>query len=171
MSDDKDAAADAHSNDNPPPDPPIPQEILDNIPDDTRAELIQYVSQITVAKHFSGPIPPPEVLNQYDVEVQRIIVNEAVEYRIHRTGLQSRSQVLLFAWDILTLGCAFVLAWRLIDGSIHSIQQGQSIEGLLGIGATVAAVVGAFLLRGRYRRRERDAEQTKTSPSDLLDNQ
>ena len=79
MSDAQESAAEPRGKDNPASVPIIPEEILNNIPDDTRAELIQYVSQITVASHFSGPLPPPDVLNQYDVEVQRTIVNEAVE--------------------------------------------------------------------------------------------
>ena len=128
MSEDQDAAANEHDKENSTSDLPIPQEILNEIPEDTRAELIQFVSEISYARHFSGPIPPPDVLNQYDLEVQRIIVNEAVEYRKHRTGQQSRRQTLLFIWDVLTLGCAFVLAWRqMIDGSFNIVEQGQSI--------------------------------------------
>ena len=159
MSDDQDTAANPHSDDIPASDLPIPQEILNEIPEDKRADFIQYVSEISYARHFSGPVPPPDLLNQYDREVQRTIVNEAVENRRHRTSMQSRRQVLLFIWDLLTLGCAFVLALRLIDGSINIIQQGQSVEGLLGIGGTVSLVVGAFLFRDRHRRKERESQQ------------
>ncbi len=166
---DAEHAGSAPGNDKPAPELPIPSHILEDIPKERRAELRQYVNEITYVERFTGPIPPPDVLNLYDREVQRAIVNEAVENRKHRTGMQSRSQALLFIWDLLTLGAAFVLAFRLIDGSITTIQQGQSIEGLLGIGATVSLVAGAFLIRDRHRRREREAEQADPSRPELPD--
>lgn len=164
---DAEGAGSAPGADKPMPELPIPSHILEDIPKERRAELRQQVNEITYVERFSGPIPPPDVLNSYDREVQRAIVNEAVENRIHRTGMQSRSQALLFVWDILTLGAAFVLAFRLIDGSITTIQQGQSIEGLLGIGATVSLVAGAFLIRDRHRRKERDTLKESLSSSHL----
>ncbi len=166
---DAEGAESAPGSDKPGPELPIPSHILEDIPKERRAELRQFANEITYVERFSGPIPPPEVLNQYDGEVQRAIVNEAVENRKHRTGMQSRSQALLFVWDLLTLGAAFVLAYRLIDGSIGIIQQGQIIEGLLGIGATVSVVVGAFLLRNRNRRSERGALIESSSESYLPD--
>jgi len=164
---DEEGAGSTPGNDKPLPELPIPSHILEDIPKERRDELRQYVSAITYFERFSGPIPPPDVLNLYDREVQRAIVNEAVENRKHRTGMQSRSQALLFVWDLLTLGAAFVLAFRLIDGSIATIQQGQSIEGLLGIGATVSLVAGAFLIRDRSRRGESATPVESTSSSPL----
>ncbi len=69
--------------------------------------------------------------------------------------MESRRQILLFVWDYLTLGAAFVLALVLITGSIDIIRSGQSLEGLLGIGGSVSLIAGAFLFRDRKRRRDR----------------
>ena len=165
MNDAEDAES-VQGNDKPAPELPIPSHILEDIPKERRAELRQYVSAITYFERISGPLPPPDVLNLYDREVQQTIVNEAVENRKHRTGMQSRKQALLFLWDLLTLGAAFVLAFRLIDGSITTIQQGQSIEGLLGIGATVSLVAGAFLFRDRKRRQGQLERQPDLPDSD-----
>ena len=77
--------------------------------------------------------------------------------------MESRRQILLFVWDYLTLGAAFVLALALISGSIDIIRSGQSIEGLLGIGGAVAVIAGAFL---RDRKRRQDRIQSELSPTD-----
>lgn len=137
------------------PDAVLPPDLLDNIPEEKRAEFIQYFSEIAVYSHFSGPLPPPDVLNRYDQETRQVIRSESVENRRHRAKMESRRQILLFVWDYLTLGAAFVLALVLITGSIDIIRSGQSLEGLLGIGGSVSLIAGAFLFRDRKRRRDR----------------
>ena len=166
MSDTPDTSSDSPSEENPSPNLALPPDLLNDIPEEKRAELIQLVSQIEVYGSFSGPLPPPNVLNLYDPDTRQTIVAEFVANRRHRTKSQSRSQVFFFIRDILSLLAAFTLALRLIDGSINIIQQGQSIVGLLGIGGTVAVIAGAFLLRDRYRRRARDAEQSPSTSTE-----
>ncbi len=169
MSDRRDPSTDSLGDENPSPNLSLPPDLLNDIPEEKRAELIQLVSQVEVYGSFSGPLPPPNILNLYDSDTRQAIVAEFVANRVHRTKTQSMRQILHFVWDLLTLGAAFALAWRLIDGSINTIQQGQSIEGLLGIGATVSVIVGAFLFRDRKRRRdrsERDSSAPEVSGSD-----
>ena len=132
----------------------VPQELLDDIPEELRADFVQFFSHIQISRHFSGPLPPPSIFNQYDNNARQVILAESVKQRQHRADTESRGQILFFVRDILSLLIAFALAFRLIDGSINSIQQGQSIEGLLGIGGTVAVIAGAFLYRDRKRRRD-----------------
>ena len=159
MNDTPDAAAsESMSEENPPPDLPLPPDLLKDIPEEKRAELIQLVSQIEVYGHFSGPLPPPNILNLYDPDTRKTIVAESVEFRRHRNKSESRTLIFFFARDILSLISAFTLALVLIVGSIDLIQQGQSIEGLLGIGGTVALIAGAFLIRDRHQRQEREEE-------------
>ncbi len=132
----------------------LPSDLLADLPVEKRAELIQLVSQVEVYGSFSGPLPPPEVLNLYDSEARQAILSGFVANGNHRRTSESRGQLFFFIRDILALLAAFVLALMLINGSIESIQQGQSIEGLLGIGGAVAVIAGAFL-RDRKRRRDR----------------
>ena len=141
----------------------LPPDLLDDIPEEKRAELIQFFSEVSVYSHFSGPLPPPEVLNRYDHETQQVVRSESVENRRHRAKMESRRQILLFLWDYLTLGAAFVLALILISGSIDIIRSGQSIEGLLGIGGSVSLIAGAFLFRDRKRRQVRIARDSLSS--------
>ena len=163
MSDAPESSVGERGDENRAPDLTLPPDLLDDIPEEKRAELIQYFSEIAVFAHFSGPLPPPNVLNQYDRDTRQVIVSESVEYRRHRTKMESRRQILLFVWDYLTLGAAFALALVLITGSIDIIKSGQSIEGLLGIGGSVSLIAGAFLFRDRKRRRDR-IERDSLSP-------
>ena len=151
------------------PNEPLPADLLASLPVEKRAELIQLVSQIEVYGSFSGPLPPPEVLNLYDAEAHQAIVSGFVANGNHRRTSESRGQLFFFIRDILSLLAAFVLALMLITGSIDSIQQGQSIEGLLGIGATVSLVAGAFVVREQRHRKERDSEQAPASGAAMPD--
>ena len=151
------------SEEDPPSGLQVPPELLDKIPEEMRGDFVQLFSRIQISRHFSGPLPPPNLFNQYDDDARQVILAEAVEFRRHRTKSESRGQILFFVRDILALVVAFALAFRLIDGSINSIQQGQSIEGLLGIGGTVAVIAGAFLYRDRNRRRAQEEAHSTTS--------
>ncbi|MCY4537236.1 MAG: hypothetical protein OXE52_03300 [Chloroflexi bacterium] len=71
--------SDSPGNDNPPSDLPELPKFLEDLPAAQREELTQYASEMSYIGHFSGPIPPPSVLAQYDQEVQRIIVDESVQ--------------------------------------------------------------------------------------------
>ncbi|MCY3864655.1 MAG: hypothetical protein OXG68_04370 [Chloroflexi bacterium] len=154
----QDPASDSPRDVNPPADFPLLPDLLKNIPEEQRDQLLQFVSQIEIYGHFSGPLPPPNVLNLYDADTRKIIVAESVEFRRHRNKSESRTLIFFFVRDILSLIAAFTLALVLIVGSIILIQQGQSIAGLLGIGGTVAVIAGAFLIRDRRQRNERAVE-------------
>lgn len=163
MSGTLDISSDPPSEENSSSNVELPADLLAGLPVEKRAELIQLVSQIEVYGSFSGPLPPPNVLNLYEVDARQAIVSGFVANGNHRRTSESRSQVFFFIRDILALLAAFVLALIIIVGSIDIIQQGQSAEGLLGIGGTVSLVVGAFLFRDRKRRRER-IERDALSP-------
>ena len=169
MSDTPVTPSDGLSDETPSPDVLLPPDLLKDIPEDKRAELIQFFSQIEVFGHFSGPLPPPNILNLYDPDTRKVILNESVENRRHRNKSESRTLIFFFVRDIFSLIAAFTLALVLIVGSIIIIQQGQSIEGLLGIGGTVALIAGAFLIRDRHQRKARQAQQNLPSSADLPD--
>lgn len=153
-----DKVSNAPSKENPPSESPVPADILNDVPEEQRAQLLQFVSQIEVYGHFSGPLPPPHILNLYDKDTRKVIVAESVEFRRHRNRSESRTLIFFFTRDILSLIAAFILALVLIVGSIMTIQQGRSLEGLLGIGGTVVAIAGAFLIRDHRQRNEREGK-------------
>ena len=160
------------STDTPTPESPVPSDLLDllgDLPDDKRTELIRFFSQIEVYRHFSGPLPPPDVLNLYDAETRKVIVDDAVARRKHRTKTESRSQIILFVIDILALFAGFILALLVVVGSMDALRAGQSIEGLVGIGGTVSVIAGAFLYRDHRNRITREADQVSQLGPDLPD--
>ena len=155
MSDSSDNSPESADEENLLPDLDLQPSSLANLSADKRAELIQLVSQIEVYASFSGPLPPPNVLNLYDSDARKAIVSGFTANGNHRRASESRGQIFFFVRDILSLLVAFVLALIVVTGSIKIIQQGQSIEGLLGIGGTVAVISGAFLFRDRNQRKNR----------------
>ena len=112
---------------NSPIDLDLPPDLLANLPDEKRSELIQFVSQIEVYGSFSGPLPPPNVLNLYDDEAREAIVSGVIANGEHRRTSESRSQIIFFVRDILSLLIAFALALA-HDGSINSISRRKALE-------------------------------------------
>lgn len=165
MTDARSSGAGPSSHDKPAPSLPVPLELIQDIPEEKREELVRYISEISYIKHFSGPLPPASELAQYNQDVQRIIVNEAVQHRRHRATLEDRGQKLFFIRDILALLCAFTLALILIGGCIVIILSGYSVVGLLGIGGTVSLIAGAFLYRDHNNRKERKAREALEKPT------
>ncbi len=70
--------------------------------------------------------------------------------------LETRGQRNFFAWDLLRLLSALIVALSLILFFREVILSGYSIEGLLGIGGTISLAVGAFLYRDISNRKQRD---------------
>lgn len=169
MTDAQSSGADLPGNDRPAPDLPVPLELIQDVPEEKREELVRYISEISYIKHFSGSLPPASELAQYDQEVQRIIVNEAVQHRRHRATLEDRGQKLFFIRDILALLCAFTLALVLIGGCIAIILSGYSVAGLLGIGGTVSLMAGAFLYRDHNHRKERKEREALEKSASLAE--
>lgn len=155
MSGSPDISSNLPSEENSPSNVALPADLLADLPAEKRAELIRLVSQIEIYGSFSGPLPPPNVLNLYDAEARQAIVSGFIANGNHRRTSESRGQIFFFIRDMLSLIVAFALALIVVTQSMDIIQQGQSIEGLLGIGGTVAAIAGAFLYRDRNRRRDR----------------
>ena len=174
MSSTPETSNEASGHETPPLDLAIPPELIQDIPEEQRDLLIQYVKQSLHVEHFSGPLPPPNLLSQYEPDVQRLIVNEAVENRLHRTVLESRGQIMYFAREILGLLFGFVLALVLIVGSVQSVLAAHSVEGLIGIGGAVSLVVGAFLYtdhKKRSQRNERPVLQDPPGDADLTNSE
>lgn len=141
------------SSDNLPEDSESPQDI--SIPPELSREQLQYIGQpVHIERLFSGPLPPANELAKYEKDVRKVIVDMAIEQQQHRMTMEDRLQRLFFRRDMF----AFILALIMIIGFIIVILSGYSIEGLLGIGGTVALVIRAFLYNDR---KERDSPPSK----------
>lgn len=109
------------------------------------------------ASHFSGPFPPPEVMNQYEqlmpgfTERSFKLFEKQVEHRIQIEskviGSNSRNQTIgVISAAIITAGS--------IAGSIWLISIGKDASGLTALISSLVALAGVFIIGKR--------KQTKT---------
>jgi uncharacterized membrane protein len=88
---------------------------------------------------FSGPLPPPRLLAQYNDAVAdgaERIVKLTENQALHRQVLEVRAQIF-----------TFVLALIGLLGGIGLIALGNSIEGLVALVAAIAGLGGVFVVR------------------------
>jgi uncharacterized membrane protein len=112
-------------------------------------------------EHFSGPLPPPQVLLKYNEAVpggaERIFAmaerqshhRQDLEKTVigRRTQYEGRAQIL-----------GFILAMTVAVGSMILVGMGKSIEGLVALGADLIAMAGVFIY-GRKRQEGELAEK------------
>ena len=150
------------------PDPPSilslnPEEVVELIetsPTEVRRELLTMV----VSQYFSGPLPPPDLLRQYDEIVPgfaQTIVGQFVDQGNHRREMERAvilSDVARANWG-LALG--FTLALIGVAGSLYTINTGRTAVGLTAFIVSLAPLVVAFLESSRRRREERRDKDTE----------
>jgi uncharacterized membrane protein len=116
----------------------------------TREQLVQILAHSA----FSGPLPPPGMLAQYNDAVPDgadRIVKMAEEQSSHRRKIESRGQIF-----------AFLLALVAIVGGIVLIALGRSAEGLVPLLSAIAGLIGLFIygeVRARSTRRIEPPEE------------
>jgi len=145
-----------------PPDPPsireLPAEavldLIETSPTEVRRELLTTL----VGQYFSGPLPPPELLRQYDEIVPgfaQTIVDQFVAQGDHRRELEKTvifSDVTRANWGLIA---GFTLALIGVVGSIYIMSTGKTTAGLTAFIVSLAPLVVAFLEATRRRRKER----------------
>ena len=115
-----------------------------------------------VSTSFKGPLPPPEVLEQFDRVVpgsaERIIAM-AEQQSQHRRALEQK----VISSDILNsrLGLifGFVLGLVGVGGGIYAIVIGQAgVGSFISLGA-LATLAGVFVYGSKQRKSEREARE------------
>ncbi len=110
---------------------------------------------------FSGPLPPPSVLKEYDkvlVGAAERIFKMAEAQANHRQELEKRVVKSDILKSYLGLGAGFLIATLAIIGGSIVANNGQPWAGAAIGGAPVAALVWAFLKGTSARREEREAK-------------
>jgi uncharacterized membrane protein len=118
-------------------------------------------------RFFSGPLPPPEDLIQYNQvfpDCGKAIVEMAQKEQDHRHAIEDRQSI-----GDLTLakrGQIFggILALIAVCGAIYLLANGESASGLAVLGGVVASFGGAFVY-DRYQKahthKESDADENQ----------
>ena len=137
-------------------------------PADQRRILMQLQMQLhTLSMTYNGPLPPPQILREYDTLVpgsaQRIL-EEADRQSHHRQKLESS----VIDSDILNsrLGLifAFILAMFVFFISYKAIMGGHSLAGTSLGGINVATLAGVFI----YGSKKKSQELQKRRPDQNL---
>lgn len=111
---------------------------------------------------FSGPLPPPEVLEKYNniiPDAAERIFKMAEQQSAHRRSLEAQviaSDIKNSKWGLVF---GFIIGFSGIIGSVlTSIYASQLAGGVLGIGS-LAALVGVFIYGSQLRKKEREGKR------------
>jgi uncharacterized membrane protein len=111
-------------------------------------------------RSFSGPLPPPEVLERYNQilpgAAERIITMAESQHQ-HRQGLEDH--VVHSNVDAQKLGTilGFIVAMTVVLGGMYLVHEGKSVAGLAAIVTALGSLVGVFL----YSKREQQKDLAK----------
>ena len=151
MSDEQVSESDSRGGEQRPSQIPDPPEILKDIPDEQRQEIIEYFSRIIYIEETSGPLPPPSMLAAYSQETQRIIVEEWSHHGPHRRKLEERVFETAAQQERRGMWLGFLLALSLIVCGTAIILAGYSAEGLVLISADAAVLAIVYVVDRQNR--------------------
>ncbi|HYR11584.1 MAG TPA: DUF2335 domain-containing protein [Longimicrobium sp.] len=103
---------------------------------------------VTTATAFIGPIPPPQLLLEYEQTLPGLadrLVAIAERESDHRRALQRRA----IRRSELGLAAGFTIAMTALTGGIFLVHEGSQVEGMSSIILAIASLVLVFLTRGK----------------------
>jgi len=111
---------------------------------------------------FEGPLPKPEILQEFDNIVpgaaERIIVM-AEEQAAHRQKLEYIVVKSGSRDSLLGLICGFIIGIVTIGCGTYCIQAGQPAAGTILGGTGLSSLVGVFIYGSRQRKAERESKR------------
>lgn len=119
-------------------------------------------SSLSVTKTYSGPIPPPELLERYDQIVPgsaQTIIDQFTKQGDHRMSLEQlviRADVQRSKWGLIA---GFTLAIVTIIGSFYMMYLGKETVGFGGVLVAVGSLVTTFIYGTVSRRKEREEKE------------
>ena len=114
------------------------------------------------AQRFSGPIPPPEVLQKYDEVLPGLaerIMKQAEAQTAHRIEMEKAVINSDIRKSYLGITLGFILGLVGIAGGIYLTSLGMISSGLFISGGALVSLVGAFIYGTQTRRKEREARK------------
>ncbi len=132
-----------------------------NIPEKVNHQLTH------VEQHFSGPIPPPELLAQYNQVVENgadRIMRMAELQSSHRMELEKNIVDASIKRSNQGLYLGFTLALVCILGGIIITINGQNVVGITSILIPLGAIVSIFVYTKERDRENKENKTRKTTP-------
>lgn len=106
---------------------------------------------------FSGPLPPPEALERYNVILpggaERIIAMAESQHS-HRQGLEKHVIESNVSAQKLGTILGFIVAMSVVLGGMFLVYEGKSGPGLAAILTALASLVGVFVYSKREQQKD-----------------
>jgi Predicted membrane protein len=131
-----------------------------------KAPGVSSSTSITVQKsEFHGPLPPPELLRQYndiipDAAERIMLLFE--QQAAHRMDLERRTiygDNKRAGWGIV---CGTVVSLTVLGAATYLVATGHDWAGATLAGIDIAGIVGVFVYGTNIRRKEREAKREAT---------
>ncbi|NOZ73082.1 MAG: DUF2335 domain-containing protein [Chloroflexi bacterium] len=112
--------------------------------------------------HYSGPLPPPEILAGYNEVVPdsaSLLIEQFLEQGRHRRELEKfvvTNDVKRANWGLVA---GFIISMVSILGSFYTISLGYKLEGLTGVIVSLGSLVAAFFYGTYSRKKERQEKE------------
>lgn len=134
---------------------------------------VAMLSTMAVSTRFAGPLPPPEILKQYNDAVPDAaerILRMAEQQATHRQQLEAQVVTSDIRKSYIGIVCAFLLAaTAIVTGglAVHAGHGWSSAAAIVGL--PMAAIVGAFIYGTNSRREERTSRvKALAQPADAV---
>ena len=140
-----------------------------NPPEPKNGHIVAYGAKV----QFSGPLPPPELLGQYNAIIPNgaeRIMEMAEKQHSHRISLESFVIAQDFKRANLGLILAFVIALVTLIGSFWLLWLGKTLYGLGLIIVELITLVGIFLHTENVRKEERNFQRRTNTEKSIQEN-
>jgi uncharacterized membrane protein len=121
---------------------------------------------IAAAESWSGPLPPPSALQQYEnaipgsAERMLVMAERQEEHRINIEKTQVTGELRRSYWG---LAAGFVLSALVIGGGIFLVATGHDWAGATMIGLNLVGLASVFVYGSRMRHREEEQQDTSVA--------
>jgi uncharacterized membrane protein len=111
---------------------------------------------------FRGPLPPPEMLQQYNSIVPGMaerLLQAFEDQASHRRAMDEKTLTLNFRLARVGQVSAFVIGVAALGSGTYLASIGHSVTGIAVMFGTIGSMVGAFLWTGRRGKRPEGQEK------------
>lgn len=140
--------------------------VADNDIEHKEEEILVEIREILLARSFSGPLPPPELLAEYD-KIAPGCAEKIIQQFISQGNHRMRLEKMVIEGDTKRanwgLAAGFTLGLIGLIGAFVVISLGHSVGGVAALIVALTPLVGSFLFARDKRKKELE-EKNKLVP-------